>query len=88
VANHKQALKRHRQSVKANARNIHYKSTVRTAVKKAIAAIDGGDPKVAETAFRAAESTITHVAAKGVIPRKRASRKVSRLAKRLAAPAS
>jgi small subunit ribosomal protein S20 len=79
VANHPQALKRHRQSEKARARNKHYKSMVRTVVKKATAATG----KAATKAFRSAESTIQSVAAKGVIPRKRASRKVARLAKAL-----
>jgi small subunit ribosomal protein S20 len=83
VANHPQALKRHRQATKARARNMHDKSTVRTAVKKAVAVT--GTKDVIEAAFRQAESVIQHVAAKGVIPRKRASRKVSRLAKRMLA---
>lgn len=82
MANHKQALKRHLQSEKARARNMHYKSTLRTAVKKAEAA---KTKKARATAVRAAESVIQHVASKGVIPKKRAARKVSRLAKRLSA---
>ena len=61
---------------------MHYKSTVRNVVKKAVAAEDA-KPKVATAAFRKAESVIQHVASKGVIPKKRASRKVSRLAKAL-----
>jgi len=83
VANHKQALKRHRQSVAARGRNMHYKSMVRTIVKKALATEEGSTPAVTQAAFRAAESALQHIAHKGVIPRKRASRKVSRLAKRL-----
>ena len=82
MANHPQALKRHRQSEKARARNMHYKSTVRNVVKKALATEDA-KPAVATEAFRKAESTIQHVASKGVIPKKRAARKVSRLAKAL-----
>lgn len=85
MANHPQALKRHRQATKARARNMHDKSTVRTAVKKAVAATETGKKDTIEAAFRQAESVIQHVAAKGVIPRKRASRKVSRLAKRMLA---
>ena len=85
MANHKQALKRHRQSLKAKASNVHDKSTVRTAVKKALAT-EGGAKEAAATAFRQAESVIQHVASRGAIPKKRAARKVSRLAKRLVAP--
>ena len=82
MANHKQALKRHRQSLKARGRNVHFRSALKTAVRKALSAKSekGSDPAAA---FRTAESAIQHVASKGVIPKKRASRKVSRLAKRL-----
>jgi small subunit ribosomal protein S20 len=83
VANHKQALKRHRQSVAAHARNIHYKSMVRTFVKKALAQQATPEAPAAVEAFRKAESVVMHAASKGVIPRKRASRKVGRLARRL-----
>ncbi len=83
MANHKQAQKRHRQSVAAHARNIHYKSMVRTFVKKALAQQETPDTPAATEAFRKAESVVMHAASKGVIPRKRASRKVARLARRL-----
>lgn len=83
MANHKQALKRHRQSVEAHARNIHYKSMVRTFVKKALAQQATPEAPAAVAAFRKAESVVMHAASKGVIPRKRAARKVSRLARRM-----
>jgi small subunit ribosomal protein S20 len=81
VANHPQALKRHRQSLKARARNRHYRSVMRGAVKKVRAAIEEGADKAAlEGLFRSAESTLHRVAQKGVIGRNTASRKISRLA--------
>lgn len=83
MAHHKQALKRQRQSEKRHARNQSYKSRMKTTVKKALAAVESSDMKARAEAFRAAESEIRHVAQKGVIPKKRASRKVSRLARRL-----
>lgn len=79
MANHPQALKRQRQSEKAHQRNKHYKSMIRTAVKKALAA----SGKEVTQAYREAESLIQRVAGKGVIPKKRASRKVARLARKL-----
>jgi small subunit ribosomal protein S20 len=82
VANHKQALKRHRQSVAAKGRNVHFRTTVRNIVKKAMAAV-GKSKDLATEAFRKAESVLNHVASKGVIPKKRAARKTSRLAKAL-----
>ena len=83
MANHKQALKRHRQSDAAHARNIHYKSMVRTFVKKALAQQSAPEAAATVEVFRKAESVVMHAASKGVIPRKRASRKVARLARRL-----
>lgn len=82
MANHKQALKRHRQSEAARCRNVHYRTTVKNIVKKALA-VAGTDEKLATEAFRKAESVLQHVASKGVIPKKRAARKTSRLAKAL-----
>lgn len=79
MANHKSALKRHRQSLKARARNMHYRSMARTAVKKA----RNASAQDQTEAFRAAASVLARVASKGVIPRRRASRKISRLARAL-----
>ena len=82
MANHKQAVKRHRQSEAARVRNVHYRTTVKNVVKKAFAAVDKGAQALTD-AFRKAESVLQHVASKGVIPKKRAARKTSRLAKAL-----
>ena len=82
MANHKQALKRHRQSQKARSRNMQFRTRMKTSVKKVLAAQEEKKGDVAQ-AMRAAESMIRHVAAKGVIPKKRASRKVARLARRI-----
>lgn len=84
MANHKQALKRHRQSEKARARNVHFKSVLKTVVKKALAAGEAGKATEKTVAYREAASSISHIAAKGIIPKRRASRKIARLAKRLA----
>lgn len=85
MANHKQALKRHRQSLKRHERNQHFKTLMKNTVKKAVAAQDSEDKKDRTAALREAESMIQHVAAKGLLPKKRASRKVSRLARHLQA---
>ena len=83
MANHKQALKRHRQSLKARSRNRHYKTMLKNIVKKA-GSTEGADK---EQAFKDAESLVMRVASKGIIPKKRAARKISRLAKRVSASA-
>ena len=41
MANHKQALKRHKQSLVRRARNQHFKSMMRTYLKRARIAIEG-----------------------------------------------
>jgi small subunit ribosomal protein S20 len=80
VANIKSAQKRHRQSLKRRARNLHVRSTVRNAVKKAREAISGKDPKAAEY-LKAAERVLKKAASKGVIHSRNADRHVARLSR-------
>ena len=81
MANHKSAKKRARQTVKRHARNRNITTSERTAIKKARKAFEGDDAEVSQTAVRSAESHLRRAASKGVIPAKRASRQISRLAK-------
>jgi len=82
LAQHKSAAKRARQALKRRARNRNIRSAVRTGVKAARTAADGSDPAEATNASRRAEGLLRRAASKGVIPKKRASRRVSRLARR------
>jgi small subunit ribosomal protein S20 len=82
VAHHKSAKKRARQMLVRRARNRHVRSTVRTAVKAAHSSMSGGEADEPTRGLRAAEAAIRRAASKGVIPKKRASRQVSRLVKR------
>lgn len=79
MAQHKSAKKRARQSIKRRARNRGIRGGVRTRVK----AFRAGDNAAEDTteSLRSAEGVIRCAASKGVIPKKRASRLVSRLAK-------
>ena len=81
MAYHKSAKKRARQLLVRKARNRHVRSSLRTAIKAAHAAIAGGDSGESATALSCAERTIRRAASKGVISKKRASRQVSRLTK-------
>jgi small subunit ribosomal protein S20 len=81
VANHKSAKKRVRQTLKRTERNRHTRSSVKSAVKSARSALTAGDAGETATAVKAAEGVLRRAASKGVIPKKRASRSVSRLAK-------
>ena len=80
MANHKQALKRHKQSLVRKARNQHFKSMMRTYLKRARLAVEEGSAD-ADEAVRKAVSVIDRVAQKGVIPRNTAARTISRLTK-------
>ena len=82
MANHKSSEKRILVSAKKNAINTSRRSVVKTATKKAIVAIESGDKAAATTAARNAESKIMKSAGK-IMPKKRAARKISRLAKKV-----
>jgi small subunit ribosomal protein S20 len=89
VANHKSALKRARQTIRRTTRNRHVRSRVKGAVKRARLAIATNDVEEARTALRTAEAVLRRAASKGVLPRKRASRQIARLARhahRMGAP--
>jgi small subunit ribosomal protein S20 len=79
LANTKQALKRHRQSLKRRARNRAMKSRVKKAIKKVRLAIEAKDKEMAQAALRDATSLLDKAASKGVIHWKNAARRISRL---------
>ncbi len=79
MANHPSALKRARQSKKRHARNKSALSAMKTAVKKATIALSGKKTESVKVDLKNAISVLAKTASKGVIPKKRASRKISRL---------
>ncbi|TLM62518.1 MAG: 30S ribosomal protein S20 [Deltaproteobacteria bacterium] len=81
MANHKSAEKRNRQNKIRNARNTHIRSTMRTYVKKVRTAVAEGDRENALVLLEKAVPCIDKAAAKGVIHKATASRKISRLTK-------
>ncbi len=83
MANHKSAVKRHRQSENRRIRNRDVRGRMRTSVKNFRLALASGDAGVATQRFRDAERELRRAASKGVIPKQRASRHVSRLARGL-----
>ncbi len=83
MANHKSALKRIRQSERRRKRNQHIRTQMRTVVKRCHDAFDSGDATRSSDAFKVAEREIRRAATKGVIPKQRADRRISRLAKSL-----
>ena len=85
MATHKSAAKRHRQSVKRNARNTAVKSAVKTAIKKAREAIASGDPAKVKEAQRAAVRALDKAKSQGVLHARNAQRRIARLMKPRAA---
>lgn len=79
MANHKSAIKRHRQSEDRRARNQAAKSAVRTAIKKTRNAVLAGNIDSATAALKDAEIRIAKAATKGLYHSKNAARKISRL---------
>ena len=83
MANHKSALKRNRQSLLRRDRNRANRTKVKSAVKKIDAAIEVESVEQAQEALVAAVPIIERASVKGAFHKKTASRKVSRLTKRV-----
>lgn len=81
VANHKSAIKRHKQELKHTARNRAQRTRVKNAIKDVYAAIDGEDINLAHKALIKATSVMAKASSKGAIHWKKVARKVSRTAR-------
>ena len=88
MANHKSAIKAHRQNIKANAQNREYRSRLRRALKETRAVIESGDSPKASTELKNTVSLIDTLAGKGIIHTNAAARHKSRLSRKLAAVSS
>ena len=82
LANHKSALKRHRQSVAQRLRNRSQRSAMKNTVKKLHSAIESNDKDAVRTTLIEATSIIAKTATKGIIHSNTANRTISRLTKR------
>ena len=80
MANIKSAKKRVLTSRVRQERNKSIKSSIKTASKKVLAAVEASDKELAAKELMNAASVIDKAAKKGVIHKNTASRKVSRLA--------
>jgi small subunit ribosomal protein S20 len=83
MAHHRSAQKRLRQTVKRTAINRSRRSRIRTYLKKFEQAVASGDPDAARTALRAAEPEIRRGVNKGVLKLNTASRRISRLTRKV-----
>ena len=85
MANTPQARKRIRRNERRAVVNGNRLGRIRTFVKKVETAIEGGDKAAASEALKAAQPELARGVARGVLHKNTASRKLSRLTKRVAA---
>jgi small subunit ribosomal protein S20 len=85
MANTSSAKKAARQMITRTLANNARRSRVKTDVRSVEEAITSGDRAKAEAALKAAQPMLVRSAQKGMMHKKTASRKVSRLAKRVKA---
>lgn len=83
MANTSSAKKAARQMVRRTDINKARRSKVKSSVRKVEEAIASGDKAAAKAALKAAEPVLASTAQKGVMHKKTASRKVSRLTARV-----
>ena len=79
MANHKDAEKRNRQNQKRRAHNRQYRTRMRNQIKSVRAAVDSGDHAAAAEQLRNAVSIIQRLAGKGILHKRQAGRRISRL---------
>jgi small subunit ribosomal protein S20 len=85
MANTRSAKKAARQTIRRTEANKAARSRARSFTRKVEEAIASGDKAKAKAALKEAEPVLARTAQKGLTHRKTASRKVSRLAKRVGA---
>ena len=83
MANHKSALKRNRQNEKRNERNKTRRSQIKNAIKGVLLEIEEKSVEGAQNSLKEASTIISKNAAKGVIHKRAASRKVTGLARKV-----
>jgi len=82
MANIKSQMKRNRQNVVRHGRNKAVRSEIKTRIKKTMEAAESGDDNAADL-YRSAQKRIDMAVSKGVMDKKTAARRKSRLAKKV-----
>lgn len=83
MANLHSSKKRIKTNLKSQHRNVSVKTAVKTAVLKVEQSITAGDVEAAKVNYSQAISILDSASTKGIIKKNTASRKKSRLAKRI-----
>ncbi|HXW52648.1 MAG TPA: 30S ribosomal protein S20 [Myxococcota bacterium] len=82
MANHASAIKRHNQSVKRNVRNRAARAALATQVKKARLEIAEKKASIHQGEVKNAVKLLARSASKGILRKKTAARRISRLMRR------
>ena len=85
MAQHHSAVVRTRRNERRRVINKNRTSRIRTFLRKVEEAIESGDQKKAQDALKMAQPEIQRGVSKGVLHKNTASRKISRLSKRIKA---
>ncbi len=83
MANHKSAEKRNRQAQVRRLRNRMNRKEMKTAIRKFNESIESGSTEENQEALRQVTKVIARTARKGTIHKKNASRRISRLARKV-----
>ena len=83
MAVHKSAEKRARQNKKRQLYNRAIKSSMKTRIKNLLMTLEGKNKETVHAQLKSVISSINRAASKGVVHKKTASRKISRLTKRV-----
>ena len=81
MANHKSAAKRHLQSEKRRLQNRAARSALRTQIKKARADVQAGSVSTTDGSVKAAVQALAKAGSRGLMHKKTAARRISRLMK-------
>jgi small subunit ribosomal protein S20 len=83
LATHKSAEKRNRQNKKNRERNVAAKSALKTKIKSVLAEVETKNKENSTKVLKSVIPALSKAAAKGLIHKKNASRKISRLTKKV-----
>jgi len=79
MANIQSKIKRNKQNIRLNERNSAIRSELKTRASQAVAAAESGDTAKAEDLLRVAQKRLDMAVTKGVLHKRTASRRKSRL---------
>ena len=83
MATHKSAIKRNRQNAKKALVNQMRRTRIKNLTKEVLTAVESGDQEAAQEALNKAVPLIQRAASRGTLHQNTASRKISRLSKRV-----